>query len=273
MRSWAVTRPRTVREALTPVQYAAAMELISRVRGAVRAELVQASLFGSRSRGEAGPHSDVDVLLVFRALPPDREPHASHAEAIAEEVARESGVPVTVWSVSLIDLALGNRTPMLVDALEDSMPLWCCGAALPVLPFTPPDALRCVRALLERIDEGAEEFAGHQWRGEWGAATKRLRDDVVRLCTAALLLQGITRPRRGDAARACACLDARTLARWPAARRVLAWAAGSYGESGKEEDAAVPPPPGGLAQAANVVETLRRLVEHRMAWLQTRLAA
>src|SRR5205809_7165314 len=109
---------------LTPRQHAAAMELVRRVRRGVPAELWRALLFGSRARGEARPDSDVDVLLVFRALPPDREPHAGIAERMAEETARDTGVPVTAWSVSLDDLACGRRTPMLVDALDDAVPLW-----------------------------------------------------------------------------------------------------------------------------------------------------
>src|SRR4051794_41966622 len=99
---------------VSPREHAAAMELVRRVRRGVPAELWRALLFGSRARGEARPDSDVDVLLVFRALPPDREPHAGIAERIADETARDTGVPVTAWSVSLDDLVCGRRTPMLV---------------------------------------------------------------------------------------------------------------------------------------------------------------
>ncbi|HET7322065.1 MAG TPA: nucleotidyltransferase domain-containing protein [Longimicrobiaceae bacterium] len=254
-----MSRPRGLREALRPREHAAALELVSLVRRWVRAELVQASLFGSRSRGEARPDSDLDVLLVFAELPPDREPHASHAEEIAEEVAARTGVPVTVWSVSLIDLEHGNRTPMLVDALEDSLPLWHGACPLPALPFTRDDALRCTRALLTRLDEGAEEFAGHCRRGDAEAAARRARDDVVRLCTALLLLDGITRPRRGEAVRAYL----RREGSGGASPAVLEWAVRSFGASGKEEDAPVPRPPGGLREAARTVEWLRREVRHR----------
>jgi hypothetical protein len=77
-------------------------------------------------------------------------------------------------------------------------------------------------------------------------AARRVRDDVVRLCTALLLMHGETRPRRGDAVR-------RVGARDP----VLRWAAGAFGPPGHEEDVPVPPPPGGFGAAFAAVERLR----------------
>jgi predicted nucleotidyltransferase len=236
----------------------AADEFIRAVRRRVPAELVQASLFGSAARGEAGPDSDLDVLLVFSQLPPDREPHATIAEGLAERVARESGIPVTTWSVSLVDLACGNRTPMLVDALEDSIPLWWRRRTLPPLPFTPLDALSCVGALLQRTREGSAELAAHAARGEKTAAARRVRDDLVRMCTAGLLLRGVTRPRRGAAVRSFTRLE---LQRDPPpfdVLRVLRWAERSYGLDGRDDESVVPIPPGGLGLAAEVVEGLRR---------------
>src|SRR5215218_9816382 len=114
--------PRLI-DLLRPREHAAAMELVRRVWRGVPAALWRALLFGSRARGEGRPDSDLGVLLVFHALPPDREPHAGIAEWIAEDVAEETGVPVTVWSVSRMDLERGRRTPMLVDSLDDGIPL------------------------------------------------------------------------------------------------------------------------------------------------------
>ena len=51
---------------------AAAMEVVRQVRRRVGARLECALLFGSKARRQARPDSDVDVLLVFRRLPPDR---------------------------------------------------------------------------------------------------------------------------------------------------------------------------------------------------------
>lgn len=238
---------------------AAALELVRRVRAEVPAELARAFVFGSKARGEARPDSDVDVLLVFRRLPPDREPQAEMAEALAERVAACTGVPVTVWSVSLVDLEPGNRTPMLVDALDDGIPLWPPGAPPLPLPFTPADALRCTEALLERVREGGEEASRHLLAGDRGAAWKRMRDDLVRLCTAGLLLAGETRPRRGEAVR-------RFLARRgaaelpPGSAPVFRWAAESYGPAGRDDEAPVAPPPGGAHGAAALVDLLRRRV-------------
>lgn len=252
---------------LTPPQYRAALHLVARVRREVPAELVRAILFGSRARGEARPDSDLDVLLVFRRLPPDREPQAGIAERIADEVAAASGIPVQTWSVSLEDLDPGFRTPMLVDSLDDGVPLWPADAPPLRVPFTPPDALWCTGNLLTRVSEGSREFADHAAAGDPASAARRARDDVVRLCTAALLLDGITRPRRGEAVRHFAARRGIALSEHP----MLAWAAYSYGPAGREDEADVPPPPGGLRAAVAAIGWLRALVERGRAALTARM--
>jgi hypothetical protein len=241
-------------EVLTPRQLHAARSVIARVRSRVAAELVQASLFGSRARGDARSDSDVDLLLVFRRLPPDREPFATQAERIADAAAARHGVPVSVWCVSLVDLAQGNRTPMLVDALEDAIPLWCAGSPLPAIPFTPRDALGCVRALLQRTEEGSAQVAALLRRGRPDRAAVRLRDDLVRLCTASNLLHGVTRPRRGESVREFIARE------WPPAAMLplLEWAERSFGPDGRSDEGPVDAPPCGMGAAARVVEALIR---------------
>ncbi|HEU0299913.1 MAG TPA: nucleotidyltransferase domain-containing protein, partial [Longimicrobium sp.] len=226
------------------------------------ARLEHALLFGSRARRQARPDSDVDVLLVFKRLPPDREPQASHAERVAEQVARRTGVPVGVWCVSVPDLAPGRRTPMLVDALEDAVPLWP-DAEPPRAPFTPRDAAFCAARLLERVEEGGGEVAQSLASGRDGWM-RRVRDDLVRLCTAVLLLAGETRPRRGVAVRRFVERNPR----FPLSageRRVLAWAARSYppGHLELDDDHPVPPLPGPADAALDLVERLRRLTIER----------
>jgi len=248
-----------LREVLGPRGHAAAMELVRRVHQGVPAELWRAILFGSTARGEARPDSDIDLLLIFRELPWDREPHAGIAERIAEEVAAHTGVPVTVWSVSLPDLERGRRTPMLVDALDDGIPLWPAGAPPVRVAYTPDDAVFCTGALLERVDEGSAEARGAWEAGDAPGAARRARDDLVRMCTAALLLDGVTRPRRGEAVRAFA----RRYGSPPELAPVMRWAAASYGPDGRHGDAPVSPPPGGLRAAAAAVEAVRRAVAAR----------
>ncbi|MBA2669989.1 MAG: nucleotidyltransferase domain-containing protein [Gemmatimonadetes bacterium] len=251
---------------MSPRQAAAARRLVRRVRREVDADLVQASLFGSRARGTARPDSDVDILLVFRWLPGDREPQASHAEWIAECVARRSRVPVTCWSVSLADLDRGSRTPMLVDALTDSIPIWSSRIPIPQLPFTCYDAIWCSERLLMRLGEGSMEVAQHLHRGDAGLAARRARDDVVRLCTALLLLRGITRPRRGDAVDAVIWRSD-----WQFSDRViLKWAATSFGVSGTDESGPVRTPPGGIRTAAGTISRLIVEVEDRLSNLRAR---
>ena len=254
---------RTAADHLDADEHAAAMAVVRRVRRRVRAELVQALLFGSHARGEARDDSDVDVLLVFRRLPPDREPHAGDAERIADAVADETGVPVGVWSVSVEDFARGRRTPMLVDALEDAAPLWPRAMTVPRVAFTPEDAAFCAARLLDRVDEGADEVAARRADadGEW---PRRLRDDLVRACTAALLLAGETRPRRGDAVRGLLDREPGFAAR-SADRAVLAWAARSYpdGHLELDDDHPVPPPPVPFPAAAAVVDRVVHMAARR----------
>lgn len=257
---------------LAPHERAAALELVRRVRACVPAELVRVFLFGSKARGEGRPDSDVDVLLVFRRLPPDREPQASQAEALAEQVAEESGIPVTVWSVSLPDLERGNRTPMLVDALHDGVPLWPMGSPRVTVELTPEDALHCVGALLQRVREGSVEVADRLAEGDAEGAARRARDDVVRLCIAGFLLVGETRPRRADAVRGF-------LRRFVAAGEFtgrfaaeLHWAANSFGPDGRDEERPVRPPPRGIGSAARLVDALRAWVARRAQALERALA-
>ena len=245
------------------------MELVRRVRGGVPAGLWRALLFGSRARGEGRQDSDLDVLLVFHALPPDREPQAGIAEWIAEEVAEEAGVPVTVWSVSRRDLARGRRTPMLVDSLDDGIPLWPPGAPPLRVAFTPDDALFCTGQLLDRVEEGSAEVEEALAAGAYGAAARRARDDLVRLCTAALLLEGVTRPRTSDCVRCFAARHGPPRALVP----VLRWAADSFGDDGKDHGGAIPPPPGGLGAAARAVDALRRRVVGLRRGLADRVGA
>lgn len=227
-----------------------------------------AAIFGSRARGEAHPDSDIDVLLVFERLPFDREPQATHAEMIAEEEAQRLSLPVTVWSVSLDDLERGRRTPMLVDALTDAIPLWSAGDPLRPCPFEPEDAVACVGALLRRVDEGSDAVAMHLGEGGVLAAARLIRDDAVRLCTAHLLLNGITRPRRAEAVRAFRRLIPVT----GPAIRTLRWAERSYGPDGTDEDAPVSPPPYGFRDACDGVERLRRAAASRLRTLDESLA-
>lgn len=251
---------------LRPYEARAAGELVHRVRRQVPAALQRVALFGSRARGDARPDSDVDLLFVFRRLPPDREPHASLTEALADAVAAERGVPLTAWSVATVDLERGNRTPMLVDALADGVTLWPAAAPPLRLAFTPADARFCADALLRRVEEGGVEVADRLARGEPTLALRRVRDDLLRLCTAQLLLDGVTRPRFGGVMRAFVARGhLRGLPRW--APPALRWVERSYGASGKDDECCPPPPPLPPARLVALVRLLRDRVAARTAAL------
>ncbi len=254
------TRNRGVAAVLASPELIAVRRLVARVAREVTSPLLLASLFGSRARGDARADSDIDVLLVFRWLPPDREPHATQAERIAASVAADTAVPVNVWCVSLRDLVVGNRTPMLIDALDDSILIWSGGSPVEAVTFTPADAIRCGDALLARVAEGSGVFASARVQERWGEAARRARDDIVRLCTAWLLLHGVTRPRRAEAVRRFARAAYATVGLPTDVREILAWAARSFGPDGRDEVGPVPVPPGGLASIGPAIDHLRALV-------------
>jgi hypothetical protein len=155
---------------------------------------------------------------------------------------------------------------MLVDALTDAVPLWYAARPLPRLPYTPRDAVWCTERLLDRIEEGGTEVARRLRAGDGPAATRRLRDDLVRLCTALHLLRGETRPRRADAVRGV--LRSR---RWdPATREALRWAARSFGVDGRDDEAVPRPPDGGVGLLIAAVIRLRELVEEDLWRLRSR---
>jgi CheY-like chemotaxis protein len=260
-----------VRDYLSARELAAADEVVARVRGLVPGDLAFAALFGSRARRQARADSDVDILLVFRRLTWDREPQAGMAEEIADAVTEARGIPVATWTVSLPDLERGRRTPMLVDALDDGIALWPWGCDVPRIAFTPWDACFCAASLLQRVREGSDEVAAHLAAGDAPSAVRRARDDVARLCTAALLLRGETRPRRASAVRRFGREMMRDMGLPRIAPSILDWAASSYGATGKDDEIPVPPPPGQMRAVSNEVDVLWRWVAMRRARLEEAL--
>lgn len=59
------------------------------------ADLVSVVVFGSRARGEAGPESDIDVLIVVRGLPRKRWDRYGGLSDLAREVSEEFAYLVT----------------------------------------------------------------------------------------------------------------------------------------------------------------------------------
>src|SRR5690606_41207397 len=75
------------------------------------------------------------------------------------------------------------------------LPLWPPGAPPIRLPFTEADAHFCAGCLLDWVYEGGTVARAALADGRWADAARRARDDITRLATAALLLEGDTRHR------------------------------------------------------------------------------
>lgn len=90
-------------------------ELLRRLEAAYRPQRVY--LFGSRARGEAGPDSDYDLLLVV----PDDAPPERRRARLAYEVLRGTGVAadVVVWTRSDFDERLEVVTSLPATVVRE----------------------------------------------------------------------------------------------------------------------------------------------------------
>ena len=228
---------------------AAVRALIRRLRARRWPPLLRAALFGSRARGDGDERSDLDVLLVCDVAPEQRTDAGTVVAALAEALGAETGVPLEPWTVCGVDLEEGRRTPMLVDAVADSLPLWPPGAPPLRAPFTPADAVFCAECLLEWVDAGGAVARQALAQGRLEEAAARARDDIARLATAALLLTGDTRHRRAGSLRRFE--ETFVEEGWVpgSVRPALAWAAAAYPADGGRglED---PPVPESAARSA-----------------------
>lgn len=93
-----------------------ASEGLSRIPGALK--LV---LFGSAARGDAGPHSDLDLMLVVKDDLLSRA--RAEASAAAAEVYVETGVPVTVLVVTERDFSEA-RWGVIRRARQEGVVIW-----------------------------------------------------------------------------------------------------------------------------------------------------
>lgn len=228
---------------LSRAEAAALDTLLERAAELAWPPLAHAALFGSRARGDHDGSSDVDVLLVCRVAPWNRAAAASIHLALTAEVSASTGVPIEPWTVSTADLARGSRTPMLADAVADSIPLWPRGAPPLRAPFTAADAVFCAERLLEWVEAGGAEARRALVEGRWADAARRARDDITRLATAALLLTGDTRHRRVGSLRRFEQVFVRTGRVSARVLGALRWAEAAYpGDGGRGEEDPAPTP-------------------------------
>lgn len=206
----------------------AVRRLVARLVAAGEPPLLRAVLFGSKARGDFDPDSDVDVLFICSVHPDERDRAGLLTAQQANAVAAPLDVRLEPWAVAAADLAPGCRTPMLVDALADGIPLWPVGAPAVRVPFTPADARFCVECLLGWVRRGGPITRRALADRRPADAAGRARDDITRLATAALLVTGDTRHRRlGSLER----FEARFVRRRLVSPRVLAalaWSRAAY---------------------------------------------
>lgn len=257
---------------LTAREHAAVRRLIHRALAPGEPPVRGIVLFGSKARGDHHGGSDVDLLVVCDVEAAAREAAAARLERLARGVARRTGVRVEAWTVASADLRQGRRTPMLVDALADGVPLWPDSNPLPPLPFTPADARFCAGCLLEWVSAGARASARELAAGRLQRAAQRARDDITRLATAALLLTGDTRHRQVGSLRRFEQRFVRPRVISTRVVAALAWAASAYPEQGAGADPRRPPPaPEAVASAELGCDLAAIMRRETVPWIVSRM--
>jgi len=108
---------------LTPPERAALADFLARLREQYADEVVSVRLFGSRARGEGGPESDLDVLVVVRS-------EDWFAQRKVGEVALQ---PMLDHSVVISTLIVGQKhyrklarfhTPLYENVRDEGVNLW-----------------------------------------------------------------------------------------------------------------------------------------------------
>jgi predicted nucleotidyltransferase len=110
-------------EHLTEEEQQVASEFVRRVRQKLDGRLVSAVLFGSRARGEASAHSDMDVLVVVTDPGLEERKMIHH---MAVEICIEFGIyPSTrVWSCQHWRLVQKQRTMLYWNISRDGINLF-----------------------------------------------------------------------------------------------------------------------------------------------------
>jgi predicted transcriptional regulator len=99
------------------------LELVERLRRAIEGWGVaptHASLFGSAARGDGGPDSDIDVLLIRpKGLSPDSENWREQVDGLADSIRRWTGNPAGIVEISEQELPrLRKDRPPVVDEIQ-----------------------------------------------------------------------------------------------------------------------------------------------------------
>lgn len=121
---------RIPREEIQAALWALARVYTEALRRSLGERLVAVALFGSVARGEAGPSSDVDLLVIAEGLPARRmERYAwlEEADRAVEPMIRtlwQRGIPVEVSVILRTPEEAERVTPLYLDLTEDARILY-----------------------------------------------------------------------------------------------------------------------------------------------------
>jgi predicted nucleotidyltransferase len=102
----------------------ATQEFARRLRRDLPANIIDLRLFGSEARGEAGPESDIDVLVVVRPTD-ERKRLAGLIVDIAFDVNLAHGVYISprVVTTQILNDPVWRETPFLRAVVRDGIPI------------------------------------------------------------------------------------------------------------------------------------------------------
>lgn len=121
-------------------------------------KLVSFVVYGSVARGEAGPGSDVDLLLVFDQLPRGRQERFTHFYRALQAARKEASTwPVVDWSPVILTVEEAQaRRPMYLDLVYDARLLFDRGGFF-------ARVLEDMRARLEELGAKRIRLPGGSW--------------------------------------------------------------------------------------------------------------
>lgn len=257
---------------LSPRERAAVVRLLEPAVAPSKPALLAAILFGSKARGDFDLDSDVDLLLICGAGEDRAEAFGRRLALHAAELEDDTGIAIEPWAISVDCLARGRRTPMLIDALEDGVPLWPRDQPPLRLPFTPADACFCAECLLQWAAEGGAIVRAALRDDRLADAAGRARDDITRLATAGLLLAGSTRHRRAGSLDRFERRFVRTGRISRAVLPALRWARSAFPVDGGRGRDRAPVPPGAAVRARVGYRLAGTMAAEVVPWMLRRIA-
>jgi predicted nucleotidyltransferase/uncharacterized protein (UPF0332 family) len=174
-------------------------ELVTKLRGHSRGNLLSAVLFGSVATGKSTPESDLDLLLVFNGVPPQTEEIRSQLDSVSKFYQ----VLIQEHSFTRHEFleAYGLGDDLIINALAEGVVLYDDEFLIPLLskPLPQPSATVAMQNL-EEAREKIEDAKRNYRNGSLDTTVTLLALAMSLAARAYLILKGETPGSRHDLA-------------------------------------------------------------------------